>query len=231
MAKPHQSSVPDDHLPLQQWGEPDHIVDLSYDDLVRFYRHHYHPSNAFFATYGDIPAREHHERFEELALKRFERLDIELPVKDEKRMFAPLRVDQSYAVSEGEGTAQKTHIVMGWLLGHSFDLQENLECQLLANVLLENSASPLMRALETTDLGHSPSPVCGLEDSNREMTFVCGIEGSEPERQAELEALIEQTLQKVVEEGSARSAWKQCCTSLSSISVKLPETSSPTGCS
>lgn len=182
-------------------GEPDHIVDLSYDDLVRFYRHHYHPSNAFFATYGDIPAREHHERFEELALKRFERLDIELPVKDEKRMFAPLRVDQSYAVSEGEGTAQKTHIVMGWLLGHSFDLQENLECQLLANVLLENSASPLMRALETTDLGHSPSPVCGLEDSNREMTFVCGIEGSEPERQAELEALIEQTLQKVVEDG------------------------------
>src|SRR5690606_21631885 len=124
-----------------------------------------------------------------------------LPVRDEKRMFAPMRVEQGYAVNDGEGTENKTHIVMGWLLGHSFDLQENLECQLLANVLLENSASPLMRALETTDLGHSPSPVCGLEDSNREMTFVCGIEGSEPERQAELEALIAQTLQKVVEEG------------------------------
>ena len=182
-------------------GEPDHIVDLSYDDLLRFYRHHYHPSNAIFATYGDIPAYEHHERFEELALKRFDRLDVELPVRDEKRMFSPLRVDQSYAVSEGEETAHKTHIVMGWLLGHSFDLQENLEGQLLASVLLENSASPLMRALETTDIGHSPSPMCGLEDSNREMTFVCGIEGSEPDKQGELEQLIEQTLAKVVEEG------------------------------
>ncbi|MBO6850448.1 MAG: insulinase family protein, partial [Marinobacter sp.] len=49
-------------------GEPDHIVDLEYEDLVKFYRHHYHPSNAIFATYGDIPAHEHHERFEELAL-------------------------------------------------------------------------------------------------------------------------------------------------------------------
>jgi Zn-dependent M16 (insulinase) family peptidase len=182
-------------------GEPDHIVDLSYDDLQQFYRHHYHPSNAIFATYGDIPAHEHHEKFEQLALKRFDRLDIDLPVRDEKRMFAPVRVEQGYAVNEGEGTDNKTHIVVGWLLGHSFDLQENLEGQLLSAVLLENSASPLMRALETTDLGHSPSPMCGLEDSNREMTFVCGIEGSEPDKHKDLEALLESTLLKVVEEG------------------------------
>lgn len=182
-------------------GEPDHIVDLSYDDLIRFYKHHYHPSNAIFATYGNIPAHEHHERFEELALKRFDKLDIELPVCDEKRMYAPVRVEQGYGVNEGEDTANKTHIVVGWLLGHSFDLQENLEGQLLSAVLLENSASPLMRVLETTDIGLAPSPMCGLEDSNREMTFVCGIEGSEPERQKDLEALLENTLQKVVEEG------------------------------
>ncbi|MGO1659728.1 MAG: insulinase family protein [Marinobacter sp.] len=182
-------------------GEPDHIVDLSYDDLIRFYQHHYHPSNAIFATYGNIPAHEHHERFEELALKRFDNLDIDLPVRDEKRMYAPVRVEQGYSVNEGEDTASKTHIVVGWLLGHSFDLQENLEGQLLAAVLLENSASPLMRALETTDIGLAPSPMCGLEDSNREMTFVCGIEGSEPEKQKDLEALLENTLQQVVEEG------------------------------
>ncbi|TGN42003.1 peptidase M16 [Marinobacter confluentis] len=182
-------------------GEPDHIVDLSYQDLLSFYRHHYHPSNATFATYGNIPAYEHHERFEELALKRFDRLEIDLPVHDEKRMFSPVRVEQGYAISDQEETANKTHIVMGWLLGHSFDLQENLEGQLLASVLLENSASPLMRALETTDIGHAPSPMCGIEDSNREMTFVCGIEGTEPEQQGALETLIEETLARVVSEG------------------------------
>ncbi|MDR9425994.1 MAG: insulinase family protein [Marinobacter sp.] len=182
-------------------GEPDHIVDLSYDDLVNFYKHHYHPSNAIFATYGNIPAYEHHEKFEELALKRFDRLEIDLPVRDEKRMFSPLRVDQAYAVNEGEGTEKKTHMVMGWLLGHSFDFLENMEGQLLSAVLLENSASALMKALETTDLGHAPSPMMGLEDSNREMTFVCGIEGSEPECRADFEALVESTLHQVVEEG------------------------------
>ena len=182
-------------------GEPDHIVDLSYEDLLSFYRHHYHPSNATFATYGNIPAHEHHERFEELALKRFDRLEIDLPVRDEKRLFSPVRVEQGYAISEQEETANKTHIVVGWLLGHSFDLQENLEGQLLASVLLENSASPLMRALETTDIGNAPSPMCGIEDSNREMTFVCGIEGTEPEQQGALETLIEETLAQVVSDG------------------------------
>lgn len=182
-------------------GEPDHITDLRYEDLLQFYRHHYHPSNAIFATYGNIPAIEHHERFESLALSRFDRLEVELPVHDEKRYFSPLRVDQAYPVSAGEDTEYKTHIVMGWLLGHSFDLQENLEAHLLANVLLENSASPLMRALETTDIGHSPSPMCGLEDSNREMTFVCGIEGSEPGRDGDLEKLIEDVLETVAKDG------------------------------
>ena len=40
-------------------GDPAHIPDLSYDQLKAFYRSHYHPSNAIFMTFGDIPAIEH----------------------------------------------------------------------------------------------------------------------------------------------------------------------------
>lgn len=183
-------------------GDPEHIVDLSYDALLGFYRRHYHPSNAIFATYGNIPARDHHARFEEWALSRFEHQDIQLPVRDEKRHFAPLRVEQAYPVDPGEkNTAEKTHIVIGWLLDHSFDLETNLEAHLLTSVLLENSASPLLRALETTELGKAPSPLCGLEDSSREMVFVCGIEGSEVDRRDALESLVGDVLEKVATEG------------------------------
>ena len=66
----------------------------------------------------------------------------------------------------------------GWLLGESVNLEERLRAQLVSNVLLDNSASPLLKALETTDLGSSPSPLCGLEDSNLEMVFACGLEGT-----------------------------------------------------
>ena len=37
-------------------GEPSDIPDLSYQQLLKFYQSHYHPSNAVFMTFGDIPA-------------------------------------------------------------------------------------------------------------------------------------------------------------------------------
>ena len=32
------------------------ITALTYEQLLAFYRRHYHPSNAVFMTFGDIPA-------------------------------------------------------------------------------------------------------------------------------------------------------------------------------
>lgn len=36
-------------------GDPPNIVDLSHEQMVAFYRKHYHPSNALFYTYGNFP--------------------------------------------------------------------------------------------------------------------------------------------------------------------------------
>lgn len=181
-------------------GDPECIPDLSYEQLKRFYRTHYHPSNAIFMTFGDIPACEHHARFEELALSRFEALDVHIGVPDEKRYHAPVRVQESYALAD-EDTEDKTHIVVSWLLGKSAHLEDLLKAQLLASVLLDNSASPLQRALETTDLGSAPSPLCGLEDSMRELSFVCGLEGSRPEHVQAVEELILDVVRDVAENG------------------------------
>ncbi len=182
-------------------GEPDHIPDLSYEQLQAFYKKHYHPSNAVFMTYGDIDAKTLQKEIEEKALSQFHGAGEKAWVASEKRYFAPIKVQESYPLSSGEETEHKTHIVMGWLLSESADLEKNLEAHLLTNVLLENSASPLMQALETTDLGHSPSGLCGLEDSYKEMAFVCGIEGSEPENAAAFESLVLGVLRSVAEEG------------------------------
>lgn len=182
-------------------GDPERIPDLDYAGLKQFYKSHYHPSNAVFMTYGDIPAAEHHARFEERALGRFEALDVRVDATDEQRYQTPQVVQQSYALDPGEPTENKTHIVIGWLLGRSIQLQEQLEAQLLEGVLLEDSASPLRRALETTELGSAPSQLCGLEASNREMSFMCGLEGSRAENAEALETLVFSVLQDVADKG------------------------------
>lgn len=182
-------------------GDPEAIPDLSYDELKAFYQSHYHPSNAIFMTFGDIPAEEHQARFEELALHRFEALDSHIEVPDEKRYHAPVRAEEGYPLPADEDPKDKTHIVVSWLLGPSTDLTTQLEAQLLAGILLDNSASPLLHALETTELGKAPSPMCGLEDSMREMVFACGVEGSNPEQRDAVEQLILDTIAKVAENG------------------------------
>ncbi|WP_415903417.1 insulinase family protein [Neptuniibacter sp. QD29_5] len=181
-------------------GEPESIPDLSYDELIEFYKTHYHPSNAVIMTFGDIPAAELQGFFEEKALSRFEKLGTSIEINDEKRYHSPLRVEEGYDLDQ-EDLSGKTHHVLAWLLGHSNDLEAQLKAHLMSRVLLDNSASPLRYALESTDLGSAPSPLCGLEDSNREMSFMCGIEGSEPESAAEFEKLVLDTMQKVAEEG------------------------------
>ncbi len=70
-------------------GDPECIPDLSYEQLKKFYKTHYHPSNAIFMTFGDIPAHEHQAKFEELALARFDRLDVHIAVPDEKSGEVP----------------------------------------------------------------------------------------------------------------------------------------------
>ena len=184
-------------------GEPQDIPDLSYQQLKDFHRTHYHPSNAIFMTFGDIPVFEHQEKFEEQSLKSFEKLNVTISVKPEKRYLAPVIVEEAYAydaVGE-ENIDEKTHHVMSWLLGPCTSLDDMMKANLLSQVLFDNSSSPMRQALEKTDLGAAPSPMCGLEDSNYEMCFLCGLEGSTVEKAQAFENLVLDVLKDVAENG------------------------------
>ena len=181
-------------------GEPACIPDLSYEELLEFYKTHYHPSNAIFMTYGDISAKEHQLRFDSQALSKFEKLDHKIEVGEEKRYFSPVRVQEGFAYT-GDDLASNSHLVIGWLLGNTTDLVEKLRIQLLSSILLGNSASPLQQALETTSLGSAPSSISGFGDHHRHLTFSCGLQGCETGSADAVEALIFDTLKKVASDG------------------------------
>ncbi|MEO5366741.1 MAG: insulinase family protein [Magnetococcus sp. WYHC-3] len=185
-------------------GDPACIPDLTWKSLTEFHRAHYHPSNAVFMTYGDIPAAQHQQRFETQVLQSFSAPGRRFHVDLERPLAAPVRVSETYAIEADGTTARRTHVVMGWLWGMSTDLESLLKAHLLSGVLLDNSASPLLHALETSPLGSAPSPLCGLDDSGRQMVFTCGLEGSEAESADAVEAMILEVLQQVAREGVPR---------------------------
>ncbi|MBT5292215.1 MAG: peptidase M16 [Cellvibrionales bacterium] len=196
-----ESLFPDTTYGVNSGGEPENITDLSYEQLQAFYQTHYHPDNATFVTFGDITAKEHQFKIQEFALRHFAPLNkrIEVPLQD--KFDNAIRVTKQFPISEEEAKGDKTHLVMAWVLGNIRDPLELMSTHLLSAVLFENSASPLQQALETTDLGTAPSPLCGMDDSGLEMVFVCGVEGSSEDKLEQLEALVLYALQGVADNG------------------------------
>jgi len=56
-------------------GEPAEIPSLSHAQLKEFHHKHYHPSNAFFYTYGNLPLEDHLAFIEGQVLNQFKRID------------------------------------------------------------------------------------------------------------------------------------------------------------
>lgn len=160
-------------------GDPKDIPDLSYDELVTFYKSHYHPSNAIFMTFGDQSAYHLQEQFEKLALSKFTKGET-IYSKEEQRLTAPIEVQETYAV-DAEDLKDKTYHILSWLLPKTSDVKLRLGMRLVEGILLENSASPLRHYLETCGYAQSTGPIMGVDDSNYEMTFYCGVQGSNPE--------------------------------------------------
>ncbi|MCH4245186.1 insulinase family protein [Acinetobacter gerneri] len=160
-------------------GDPKDIPDLTYEELVSFYKSHYHPSNAVFMTFGNEPAYNLQEQFEKLALSKFQKGET-IYSKAEKRLTAPKEVTETYAV-DSEDLKDKTYHILSWLLPESSDIKLRLGMRLVEGILLENSASPLRHYLETCGYAQSTGPIMGVDDSNFEMTFYCGVQGANPE--------------------------------------------------
>ena len=181
----HTALFPDTVYRHNSGGEPLAIPALTHNALRAFHSRHYHPGNAVFMTYGSFPEADHQRQIAELVLRKFERPDNVVMSPLQSPFTASREIETSY--SAGDDEAQATHIVWAWLLGEAADPDNVVQAHLLSSILLEHSASPLRQYLETTELANAPSELCGVDDSARQLVFVCGVEGSEQEHAVALE--------------------------------------------
>ncbi len=186
---------PDTTYHYNSGGDPKDIPDLTYQELVDFYKSHYHPSNAVFMTFGNKSAYELQEQFENLALSKFEQGET-LYSTPETRLSAPVSVTDTYAV-DAEDLRDKTYHVISWLLPEASEIKLRLGMRLVEGILLEDSASPLRHYLETCGYADATGPFMGVDDSNFEMTFYCAVQGSNPEHAEEFKNGVFKILEDV----------------------------------
>ena len=108
-------------------GDPKEIPLLKYQDLKAFYQSHYHPSNAIFMTYGDIPVSDLQSRLENNVLQYFKKRGERISVSPEVRYSQPVRATEYYPEPSCKA---RTHVVLAWLFGESRDLMMLMRCNL-----------------------------------------------------------------------------------------------------
>jgi len=180
-------------------GDPENIIDLTHEDLVNFHKKHYHPSNATFFTFGKLDPEEIQKFIKANVLDSFSPSNDVVAVRNEERLSSPKTISDFYNPQPGD--EDNHHVVISWLLNESHNPIELLETYLMSNILLDNSASPLLKALEGSTLGTSPSPLTGLEADQKELVFAAGLEGVGANKQIEVERLIIECLESLVKDG------------------------------
>lgn len=185
-------------------GEPRHIPELTWDELKVFHAACYHPSNAYFFTYGNLPLEPHLAFAAREVLGEFGQIDPGTDVGLEARFPTPRRTAVGYPFEAGDPTAGKAMVQMAWLTCPITDHTERLGLDLLAELLLGNPAAPLHKALLDSKLGANLAPGSGFSGENRQTHFAAGLQGTEPERTEAIEALILTTLEEAARTGFTR---------------------------
>src|SRR5260370_229790 len=112
-------------------GDPEDIPNLTWEHLKQFHATHYHPSNAYFYTYGNLPLEQTLEVIERNVLSRFQRIDVDTKIPDVKRFTKPTTALEPYAVTPGEDTKRKSQPLLPWVTVPTGDSFHQLAMKLL----------------------------------------------------------------------------------------------------
>uniref|UniRef100_A0A4W6CEF6 Presequence protease, mitochondrial n=1 Tax=Lates calcarifer TaxID=8187 RepID=A0A4W6CEF6_LATCA len=189
---------PDHTYSVVSGGEPLAIPDLTWEQLKQFHATHYHPSNARFFTYGDLPLEQHLKQIEEEALSKFERINPNTEVPSQSHWSSP-REDHVTCSPDAlaPDPARQNTLCVSYLLGDITDTFEGFTLSLLSSLMISGPNSPFYKALIEPKIGTDFSSVVGT----KEASFSIGLQGMAEEDIERVKQIISQTIDDIIENG------------------------------
>lgn len=191
-----QHFLPNTPYQFNSGGEPNDIVNLSYEKFVATHQRFFTPSNVKFITFGNIPAAHHQNIFETQVLQHFDHSKKTCKPQNmhfgsAKQQLIKCKLDDNY-------------FMLGWLLGETSNLNDQLEADLLFKALIENPFSPLNQLIQSNDL----DPVyelCGIDRDGRELILSLAFRIKDSKSANELEDKFTKCITGVASHGLPKS--------------------------
>lgn len=176
---------PDTSYGFNSGGDPEHIVELSYDRFCETYRRFYHPSNAWIYLDGSVPMEEMLSLIDSY-LSRFERRDT-LPGYAWQRPAASTKTIY-YELGGEEDTANKTYYTRSRIAGTWKDRAENMAMGIISDVLTGSNEAPLKREVLKRELAQDLNIT--VDDTGLQSLVTIQAERVTDGKEAEIDELI-----------------------------------------
>lgn len=137
----NRSLFPDTTYNYNSGGDPKHIPELTYKEVVDFYDKYYTPSNSFIFIYGDTTIDDKLEHIDSEYLKDVKKKDKKVEIKTQKSYTKQKDYIEEYGIAEGQPVENMDYLAINYVLGDSTDLETMYTVALLNMMVMENKNS------------------------------------------------------------------------------------------
>lgn len=183
-------------------GIPAHIAESKIEDLRDHHSRYYHPSNAIFYHYGDIPMEEVFAKVDEM-ISPFPvsswRFDTK--VFNQPRWTEPRRVEIEDAFDPmAKDKSKQYRVLITYLVSSWADVLANDDIDFLFDLLTATNSSPIYKAILKPGLAIKYF-LNGFYDDTFNTFVTFGFEGIAEENVEKVISLVQETLVQVSNEG------------------------------
>lgn len=187
---------PDTYQKYNSGGEPSVIPSLTYENYLASYRKYYSTANCVLFLRGNMDLERYTDIIDQwLAGASQERNDIRHTVQGKNHRVC----EHEYPISPSEDTKGKTNIIYSYSVGMYNDAERQMAAGLLSNYLMENSSSPLKKALTSSGLMTDADIYDATDDIQTSWGFAAY--NTEKEHRDAIKKIIDDTIQSIIDNG------------------------------
>jgi len=180
-------------------GDPQAIVDLTYEDFLHFHTTYYHPSNSYIFYYGDVNMEKELSYLDEHYLSSFDYLDIDSAIPLVKRYDKARYCEIPYPVSSEEDMENAYYLSYNVVLSETQNTLEGLGFDLLEYLLIDAPGAVIKEALVKEGIGEDV--FSHFDGSIREGSFSIIAKNCKKEQAERFIEIIESEFARLAETG------------------------------
>lgn len=183
-------------------GDPEEIPNLTQEDFEKFHSKFYHPSNSYIFLYGDQNLEECLRFINEEYLNEFDRIEIPSHIENIEAFKEMSEKTSQYSISEDEDENNKTFLALSFVIGETSNAKEYLTNEILYNMLIKSSASPIKKALLKAGIGECIITIDEMNmDPTKQIIFPIVVKNADSSMKDKFREVILNTLKNLVKDG------------------------------